>query len=247
MELFKIGFISVKFVDVIDILIVSYVFFKLYKLMRGTIAFQIFIALLLIIGFSLLAQFLNLQILGWLLGKLTDIWVIAFIILFQPEIRRILLLIGKTRVARLFLKIDINENVSEVVDACFDFQRKGWGALIIVTRTTGLENIVDSGERLDAKINKELLVSIFNPKSPLHDGAVIINNNKIEAARCLLPLSETQLLSNRSIGTRHRAGLGISEQSDAIAIIVSEENSAISIAENGRLHVCQNSDDLKER
>jgi diadenylate cyclase len=247
MELFKIGFISVKFVDVIDILIVSYVFFKLYKLMRGTIAFQIFIALLLIIGFSLLAQFLNLQILGWLLGKLTDIWVIAFIILFQPEIRRILLLIGKTRVARLFLKIDINENVSEVVDACFDFQRKGWGALIIVTRTTGLENIVDSGERLDAKINKELLVSIFNPKSPLHDGAVIINNNKIEGARCLLPLSETQLVKNRSLGTRHRAGLGISEQSDAIAVIVSEETSIISIAEDGKLYSLQNISDLKEK
>lgn len=247
MELFKIGFISIKFVDIIDILIVSYVFFKLYKLMRGTIAFQIFIALLLIIGFSLLAQLLNLQILSWLLGKLTDIWVIAFIILFQPEIRRILLLIGKTRLARLFLKIDINENVAEVVDACFDFQRKGWGALIVITRTTGLENIVDSGERLDAKINKELLVSIFNPKSPLHDGAVIINNNKIEAARCLLPLSEIQLVRNRSLGTRHRAGLGMSEQSDAIAVIVSEETSVISVAEDGQLYPMQNIEDLKEK
>jgi diadenylate cyclase len=247
MELFKIGFITIKFVDVVDILIVSYVFFKLYKLMRGTIAFQIFIALLLIIGFSLLAQFLNLQILGWLLGKLTDIWVIAFIILFQPEIRRILQLIGRTRLARLFLKIDINENITEVVDACFDFQRKGWGALIVITRTTGIENIVDTGERLDAKINKELLLSIFNPKSPLHDGAVIINNNKIEAARCLLPLSEIQLVRDRSLGTRHRAGLGISEQSDAIAVIVSEETSVISVAEDGQLFPMQNIEDLKEK
>jgi diadenylate cyclase len=247
MELFKIGFISVKFVDVIDILIVSYVFFKLYKVMRGTIAFQIFISLLLIIGFSLFAQLLNLQILGWLLGKLTDIWVIAFIILFQPEIRRILLLMGKTRLARLFLKIDLNENITEVVDACFDFQRKGWGALIVITKTMGVENIVDTGERLDAKINKELLVSIFYPKSPLHDGAVIINNNKIEAARCLLPLSETQLMKNRSLGTRHRAGLGISEQSDAIAIIVSEETSVISVAEDGQLYPLSNIGDLKQK
>lgn len=247
MELFKIGFISVKFVDIIDILIVSYVFFKLYKLMRGTIAFQIFIALLLIIGSSLLAQFLNLQILGWLLGKLTDIWVIAFIILFQPEIRRILQLIGRTGIARLFLKIDINENITEVVDACYDFQRNGWGALIVVTRSAGLENIADTGERLDANINKELLVSIFYPKSPLHDGAVIINNSKIEAARCLLPLSETQLVKNRSLGTRHRAGLGISEQSDAIAIIVSEETSVISVAEDGQLYPMKNINDLKEK
>ena len=247
MELFKIGFLSIRLIDIFDILIVSYVFFKLYKLMRGTIAFQIFIALLFIIGFSLLAQVLNLSILGWLLSKLTDIWVIAFIILFQPEIRRILLLIGRTRVARLFLKIDLNENVSEVVDACLDFQKNGWGALIVITRTTGLENIIDSGERIDAKINKELLVSIFYPKSPLHDGAVIINNNKIEAARCLLPISETKITGNRNLGTRHRAGLGITEQSDAIAIIVSEETSVISIAEDGKLYKSENIGDLKEK
>lgn len=247
MELFKIGFVSVRLVDVIDLIIVTYIFFKLYKLMRGTIAFQIFISLLLILGVSLLAQILNLQVLGWLLSRLTDIWVIALIILFQPEIRRVLILIGRTRIARLFMRIDMNENVTEVADACVEFQRNGWGALIVITRATGLQNYVERGERIDAKINKELLVSIFYPRSPLHDGAVIINNNKIEAARCVLPLSDTQFAYNRNIGTRHRAGLGISEQSDALAVIVSEETSGISIAEDGKLHLCKDAEELKAK
>ena len=247
MELFKIGFLSIRLIDIIDMLIVTIIFYRLYKLMRGTIAFQIFIALLLILGTSLLAQVIDMQILSWLLSKLTDIWVVAYVILFQPEIRRILLLIGKTRVARLFLKIDLNENVAEVVDACVEFRKNGWGALFVITRTTGLQNIVETGEKIEAKINKELLISIFYPKSPLHDGAVIINNNRIEAARCLLPLSETQLIKNKRLGTRHRAGLGISEQSDAIAIIVSEETSKISIADNGTIYVTDSIADLKER
>ena len=247
MELFKIGFLTVKLIDFIDILIVSYVFYKLYKYLKGTIAFQIFIALLFIIGFSFLAQVFNMKAMGWLLGKLTDIWVIAFIILFQPEIRRLLLILGKTRFARLFLKINVRENVTEVVEACIDFQKKGWGALFVITRTTGIQNIVETGEQIQARINKELLISIFNPKSPLHDGAVIISNNRIEAARCLLPLSGVDFIENRSLGTRHRAGLGVSEISDAIAIIVSEETSIVSIAEDGKLYVCGTIDDLKDK
>ncbi|MDD5362500.1 MAG: diadenylate cyclase CdaA [Ignavibacteria bacterium] len=247
MELFKVSFLSFRLIDVIDILIVTYVFFKLYKLMRGTIAFQIFISLLLILGISFLAQLLNLQVIGWLLSKLTDIWVIALIILFQPEIRRVLIIIGRTRIVRLFMRIDLKENVTEVVDACVEFQKNGWGALIVITRSTGLQNIVETGERIDARINKELLVSIFYPRSPLHDGAVIINNNKIEAARCLLPLSEVEFMVNKNLGTRHRAGLGISEQSDAIAVIVSEESSKISVAEDGKLHICKDIEDLKEQ
>jgi diadenylate cyclase len=247
MELFKIGFITVRVIDIIDIAIVGYVFFKLYKIMRGTIAFQIFFALLLIIGFSFIAKLLNMHAIGWLLSKLTDIWVIAFIILFQPEIRRLLLIIGRTNIARLFLKIDINQDITELVDACIDFQKRGWGALIVITRTTGIQNIVETGIPIQSKINTELLVSIFNPKSPLHDGAVVINNNRIEAAKCLLPLSETMSVQNRNLGTRHRAGLGLSEVSDAITIIVSEERSVISIAEDGQLYITKDSEDLKEK
>jgi diadenylate cyclase len=247
MELFKIGFLTVKLIDVVDILIVSYIFFRLYKLMKGTIAFQIFFALVLIIGFSLIAQVLNLQALGWFLSRITEIWVIAFIILFQPELRRLLSIIGKTRLAKLFFKLDASEDIDEVSDACREISRNGWGALIVIVRSTGLQNISENGELIQARINKELLISIFYPRSPLHDGAVIINNNKIEAARCTLPLSETSVVNFKKLGTRHRAGLGITEQSDAISIIVSEETSDISIAEDGKLIKCKDYLDLKQK
>lgn len=244
MELFRLGFLEVTLIDIIDILIITYIFYKLYKLMRGTIAFQIFIALLLIIGFSLLAQLLNLQAVGWLLSRVTEIWVIAFIILFQPELRKLLSIIGTTKLARMFLKIDMNENVTEVTDACIEIQKNGWGSLIVITRNAGLSEIAENGELLQARINKELIISIFNPRSPLHDGAVVINNSRIEAARCTLPLSETKLFDGKKLGTRHRAGLGITEESDAISIIVSEETQEISIAEEGRLFKCINQEDL---
>ncbi|HPS65704.1 MAG TPA: diadenylate cyclase CdaA [Ignavibacteria bacterium] len=247
MELIKIGFLTIKIVDVIDILIVSAIFYAFYKIMRGTIAFQIFIALILIIGLSLLAQLLNLQTVGWLLSRITDIWVIAFIILFQPELRRMLSIIGRTRIARIFLKSGTNEMNFEIVEACRVIQGHGWGALIVLVRSTGLENIIENGELLQSNINKELIISIFNPKSPLHDGAVLIYNNKIEAARCTLPLSENAIADERKLGTRHRAGLGITEESDAFTIIVSEETSEISVAENGKLTKCRDIDDLQIR
>ena len=247
MELFKIGFLTISLIDILDILIVTYVFYKLYTIMRGTIAAQIFFALLLIIGLSFIAQFFNMQALGWLLSRLTDIWVIAFIILFQPEIRRLLLIIGKTRVSDIFTKTEVKQNISEIVEAVVEFQKKKWGALIVMERTTGLKNIIESGELIQSKINTELLISIFNPTSPLHDGAVIIENNNIEAARCLLPLSELHIVENKRLGTRHRAGLGVSEISDAIAIIVSEETSKISLAQDGKLYTCEDSKDLAKR
>ncbi|MCB0723590.1 MAG: diadenylate cyclase CdaA [Ignavibacteriae bacterium] len=247
MELFKIGFLSISLIDILDILIVTYVFYKLYTIMRGTIAAQIFFALLLIIGLSFIAQFFNMQALGWLLSRLTDIWVIAFIILFQPEIRRLLLIIGNTRVSSIFTKTEVKQNISEIVEACTELQNKGWGGLLVIERSTGLKNIIETGEAIQSKINTELLISIFNPTSPLHDGAVVIDNNRIEAARCLLPLSELHIVKDKRLGTRHRAGLGVSEISDAIAVIVSEETGHVSIAEDGKLHVCTDSKDLAKR
>ena len=246
MELFKIGFLSVKLIDIIDVLIVTYVFYKLYTIMKGTIASQIFIALTLIIGFSFLAQLLNMQATGWLLSRVTDIWVIAFIILFQPEIRRLLLLIGKTRIARIFTKVNVDENVDEIVEACFDMKNRGWGALIVIERSSGLKNVIENGELIQSRIKKEILISIFNPKSPLHDGATILKDGRIEASRCLLPLSEPEKIRNKNLGTRHRAGIGITEVSDAISIIVSEERKIISVAEDGILTSYSDMESLRE-
>ena len=247
MELFKVGFLSIKIIDIIDIILVAYVFYKLYTIMKGTIASQIFIALVLIIAFSFFAQLLNMQATGWLLSRVTDIWVIAFIILFQPEIRRLLLFIGKTRVARIFTKANVDENVNEIADACFELKNRGWGALMVIERTTGLKNVIETGDIIQARIKLKILVSIFNPKSPLHDGAVIFKNERIEAARCLLPLSEPEKISNKNLGTRHRAGIGITEVSDAVAIIVSEERRVISVAEDGKLEFYSDIQRLKER
>jgi len=247
MELFKIGFLTIKLVDIFDILIVSYVFFKLYTIMKGTIASQIFLALILIIGFSFVAELLNMQATGWLLSRITDIWVIAVIILFQPEIRRLLLLIGKTKIARIFTKVNVDENVEEIVEACFDLKSRGWGALIVIERSSGLKSVLETGEMVQSRIKKEILISIFNPKSPLHDGATILKDGKIEAARCLLPLSEPEKIKNKNLGTRHRAGIGITEVSDAVSIIVSEERKLISVAEDGKLTYCHEPEQLKER
>jgi diadenylate cyclase len=246
MELFIIGFVTVKLIDIIDIIIVSFIFYRLFSVMKGTIAAQIFIALVFIVGISILAQALNFQALGWLLSRITDIWVIAFIILFQPEIRRLLLIIGKTRFTRLFTSGNTSEYIAEIADSLIEMQSKGWGALIVIVRTTGLQNVVETGEKLDSKINKELLISIFNPKSPLHDGAVIINNNKIEAARCTLPLADVAKLGVRNYGTRHRAGVGITEESDSIALILSEERSVISVAEDGTIKRIKDRNELIE-
>jgi diadenylate cyclase len=246
MELFKIGFVSVNLIDVIDIVIVTYIFYKLYLVMRGTIASQIFLGLTLIIIASLIAQTFNMKSLGWIFSRLTDIWVIAFIILFQPEIRRLLLVIGRTRIARYFLKINASETINEIIDALKELIERKQGALIVVSEGDRLTSFVETGEPLQAKVSKELLISIFNSKSPLHDGAVIINNNTIEAARCILPLSSTEKIGDKKLGTRHRAGLGATEDVNALVIILSEETGSISVAEDGNLKVCRDLEDLKK-
>lgn len=246
MELFKVGFITVTLIDVIDILIVTYIFYKLYLVMRGTIAAQIFVGLSLIVIISLIAQTFNMRSLGWLFSRLTDIWVIAFIILFQPEIRRILLVLGRTRYARYFFKISSSETITEVIDALKELKLRHQGALIVISSGSGLTSFIETGESIQAKVNKELLISIFNTRSPLHDGAVIIRNNIIEAARCILPLSSTEKKGLRKLGTRHRAGLGLSEQVNALIIILSEETGDISIANDGNLTVCNDYDELKK-
>src|SRR6266487_2053737 len=144
MELFKIGFITVSIIDIIDILIVTYIFYKLYLVMRGTIAAQIFVGLTLIIIVSLIAQTFNMRSLGWIFSKLTDIWVIAFIILFQPEIRRLLLVIGRTRIARFFFKINASENISEVIEALKELKERHQGALIVISKGAGLGPFIET-------------------------------------------------------------------------------------------------------
>jgi diadenylate cyclase len=244
-DLFKIGFLTITLSDLIDIAIVSFIFYKLYTILRGTIAAQIFIGLLVIILVSFIAQTLNFRAVSWLLRLITDIWVIAFIILFQPEIRRLLVLLARNPFFKVFAKAESHEVADVIADAAFQLSQNQHGALIVLIRSAGIRGFAETGEILNARLSASLLTSIFYPRSPLHDGAVIVNKNFIEAARCTLPLSQQTSIKGESLGMRHRAGLGISEQADVLSIIVSEETGSISIAENGELTKGLSKDALK--
>lgn len=234
-DLFQIGFLTVTLLDILDIAIVSFIIYQLYKVIRGTIASQIFLGLVLVFVLSFIAQAADFKALGWLLKLVTDIWVIAFIILFQPEIRRLLVLVGRNPLIRLFVKSD-EKNIADIItDTAFELAQYQHGALMVIVKSTGIRGVVETGEQINAKVNKNLLRSIFFPRSPLHDGAVIIKNDIVEAARCTLPLSTKTEDEGIPLGMRHRAGLGITEQADVISVIVSEETGSIAIAEEGEI------------
>ncbi|MEW5842529.1 MAG: diadenylate cyclase CdaA [Bacteroidota bacterium] len=244
-ELFRIGFLTVTFLDIVDIFLVTLIFYKLYTVIRGTIAAQIFYGLIIVLILSFFAQAANFKALGWLLKLLSDIWVIAFIILFQPEIRRFLVLLGRTPIIRLFIKDDRADTESIIAETAFELSQHQHGALIVIVKSVGIRGVTETGEMIDSKVSKNLLRSIFFPNSPLHDGAVIIKGDVIEAARCTLPLSAETSKEGRPLGMRHRAGIGISEQADVISVIVSEETGSISIAENGRFKTGLSRDQLR--
>jgi diadenylate cyclase len=245
MEIFHFGFLTVTWIDVIDVLLVAFLFFRLYVAMRGTIAAQIFLGLLLVIAGSLVARIADMKALSWLLKALTDIWVIALIVLFQPELRRLLLFLGRNPIVKFFIRFDVSEYADLIVSSLVELKQRGEGALIVIIRTTDIKLFVDTGLPIRALISKELLVSIFNRKSPLHDGAVVIKDRYIEAARCTLPLSSVERIGTRMLGTRHRAALGISEQADVIALILSEETGHFAIAQSGRLLTNVTAEEMK--
>lgn len=234
MELFKIGFLSFTLLDLADVSLIAALFYKLYDYVKGTVGLPIFVGLLLILGGSALASFLNLSTLDWIFGKLMSVWIIVVVILFQPEIRRVLLALGQNRLFAGFFHGDAQETVEEIVAAVDELVDKHLGALIVVARNVGLKSYIETGQELDATLSRRLLVSLFAPNAPLHDGAVIISGKKILAARCVLPLTQNENISE-SFGMRHRAALGVSEVSDAFVIVVSEETGKISIAEEGKL------------
>lgn len=247
-ELFKLGFLSFTFLDLVDILLVTFLIYKLYTVIRGTIASQIFFGLIIVLLLSFFAQAVNLKALGWLLKLISDIWVIAFIILFQPEIRRLLLLLGRKPLTGLFIRDSNSESaVAVIADAAFEMAEIQHGALIVMETSSGIKGVVESGEIINAKVNKNLLKTIFFPRTPLHDGAVVIKNDIIEAVRCTLPLSQTANLDGHGLGMRHRAGLGITEQTDVLSIIVSEETGSVSVAKNGKLIRGLSKDGLKKQ
>lgn len=235
LELFSVGFVHFTLVDAIDIVIVTAVLYQLYKSLRNTIAAQIFLGIVVVLAIYFIAEAVHIRALKWLLGSMSDVWLIGFIILFQPELRRLILVFAQLPIFSIFTSSRVSETVDEVIGAVEELANKHIGALMVFTRSRNLEMTIETGVPIRGELSKELLVSIFNTKSPLHDGAVIIENGKIEAAGCILPLSSSTKQEHKQLGTRHRAGLGITEQADVVVVIVSEETGRITIAEQGVL------------
>jgi len=234
LELFNIDFIPVTLLDMIDIIFVTSIIYGIYSLFRNSRASQMLLGMIVLLLAGVIAQVLNLRALAWLIGSFQTVWVILFAIVFQPELRRILMYIGQNPVIRKFMN-DPGSNASEeLIYSVFELSRKRVGALIVVMRDLGLKVIIEKGVAINGQLSNQLISSIFNVSSPLHDGAIVIYQDKIIAAKCILPLSETVDV-DPTIGTRHLAALGLSEESDALIIIISEESGKVSTAINGVL------------
>ena len=233
MTLFSIGFINVSLIDIIDLILVTWIFYKVYQYFKETRAGQMLIGLIILLIASFLFNAIGFSATSWLVNQFQTVWVVAFVILFQPEIRRLLIYVGQTRFFRSIFRVGTSRSLEAVVDASLKMSDRQWGALIVIQRETGLRAYKESGISIKGEVSTALLLSIFNPSSPLHDGAVVLQNTLIESAGCILPLTEREMI-NPDMGTRHRAALGLTEESDAIVIVVSEERGAIAAAENGR-------------
>jgi len=231
----QIGFLAPNWQDLIEILIVAAVFYRILVLLAGTRAIQMLLGLLLLVGMYFLARILNLDLLRSLLETLFEFGAIAALVVFQPELRSALAHLGENRIwRRFFSRLEASNVAEEIAEAAEELARGKIGAIIAVEREVGLGEYANSGTKLQARVSASLLNTIFTPYSPLHDGAVLIRGDMIVAAGAILPLTQFPV-SDKSMGTRHRAALGLSEETDALVIVVSEETSQISIALRGRL------------
>lgn len=221
--------------DAADVLIVSYLIYKMIQLVRGTRAVQLLKGIFLIVITWALSTWLNLYTLKWLMNQMFSFGMVTILIIFQPELRRALEQIGRGKLfARTVNDHDVSQQVNEVIKAVNYMARRKIGALIVFERKSGLNEYIESGIKMESSMSSELLINIFIPNTPLHDGAVIVRESQIMAAACYLPLSENPFIS-KELGTRHRAGIGISEVCDAISVIVSEETGQVSLAINGQI------------
>lgn len=241
--LFKIGFLEISIVNIIDITLVSLLLYQIYKLLRGSVAIKIFLGFLSIYLVYLLVSALRMELLSIILGQFMGVGVIAAIIIFAPEIRKFLLIIGRSSILSnenvwqellFWRKRETHAfNINPIIEASKTLSGTNMGALMVISRSTELKFYAESGDLIDAIISKRLLISIFNKYSPLHDGAVIIYNGKVKAARCILPVTERDVPAQ--FGLRHRAAIGMSEATDTLILIVSEETGQISLAKNGKI------------
>lgn len=250
------GFLSLSFTDILDILLLSIIIFLAFKWIRGTSAVSIFIAILSLYMVRIIAIVLNMQLISSLMGTILDVGMLAIIVIFQPEIRRFLTNIGNkyqtiNKKKNFLTKYLGNQgtylspdSINEITEACRRMSEEKTGALIVITNSASLDNIISTGDQIDAAIHRRLLMNLFFKNSPLHDGAVIIENNKIAAARCTLPITDkTNIPAN--YGMRHKAAIGLSEITDASVVVVSEETGNISFIKDSRITTIQNINELK--
>lgn len=243
----------IRFIDVVDIVIVAILLYRVYKMVRSTPIMSVFAGILTFIVVWLLVTFVfQMQLLGAIMDQIVNVGMISLIVIFKDEIRKWLFLIGTRNnlLVKIFRRINFqkkevsNESVMPIVKACKSMSNQKTGALIIIKGEISLDDIIRTGDELDAKINSRLIENIFFKNSPLHDGAMIIDNKRIVAAGCILPVTHN-LEVPKHLGLRHRAALGMSEESDAIAIIVSEETGAISVAQGGAFQLDISSKELE--
>ena len=231
-------FRTISFIDILDILIVAYIIYRVMKLLKDTSAERLIKGIIILVGIMLLASMLHLTMISWLLQQALNVGLFAIVVVFQPELRRLLEQIGKGNFSRLIVPADAPDEVESMitatVSACADMSRTKTGALIVFERRERLGEIISTGTMVDAAPSAELIKNIFFKNSPLHDGAMIVRAGRVCAAGCVLPLSGNQSLS-RDLGTRHRAAVGMSECADSVLVVVSEETGSISVAIGGML------------
>lgn len=234
--------------SIVDILLVWYVIYKIINIIKGTKAVQLLKGILVILVVRIASDFFGLTTMSWMMQQLITYGFLAILIIFQPELRRALEQLGRGRFfSRSASSVDEGEErtVEAIVKATDYMAKRRIGALISIERETGMSDYIETGIALNSRISSELLINIFIPNTPLHDGAVIIQKNNVAAAACYLPLSESPFIS-KELGTRHRAALGISEVTDSVTVVVSEETGGISLTRNGELHRDLSADEFKE-
>ncbi|MBI4646197.1 MAG: TIGR00159 family protein [Bacteroidia bacterium] len=249
-------FINVRILDILDIVLVAFLMYQIYFLIKGTVAINIFLGIFAVYLIWLIVKAMNLQLLSSILGQFIGVGVIALIIVFQQEIRRFLLMLGTkyfvdnkrnplTWIFSFGIQKKSGEYVNELIEACSKLAQTRTGALIVVSKYSELLSFAHTGDIIEANISNRLIESIFNKFSPLHDGAIIITGNKIKAARCVLPLSDSTTIAP-NLGLRHRSALGMSQMTEAGVIVVSEETGDISFAKSGVLKTKISYEELKK-
>lgn len=239
------GFLKLGIWDVLDMLLVSYILYKLMLLIRDMKAVPLFMGLIIVVVASFIATWLQLSAVIWIIDTVKTIWVVAFLIIFQPELRRALSKMGQYPWFQFINRNERIKTIETVSIAAENLSRKGLGAIIVVLREASLDSIIETGTQINSVLSEALIETIFTPPSPLHDGALLIQRDTLIAAGCILPITQNTNLDKR-LGLRHRAAIGISEESDAVVVVVSEETQQISLAHDGKLIPNLGHDELKK-